>query len=424
MILLYRERWCSVGVAVGKTRNVKFQTGDTGKHSGDSGGTSVLSVFLIVVSVIFPTICGESVLVYALDYLEFQNRGQTWKEEGRIVLEAQDGLVLEGRDGHYFVIPPDKVISQHADNTPFTPFTTKEFVLRLETEFPESRGFRILNTEHFFIVYTTSLGFAQWYSQLLEKLYAGYQSFWKERGIALEQPEYPMVTIILSNREKFLQFAQSEGFQMMEGQCAYYNKLTNRITMYDLSGLETFREGDKDRASPRDIQAFLNQPKAANNIAAVIHEAVHLVGFSRGVHPRFAPNPLWLCEGLAMFHEVPDSARKAGWSQNPKPNIYRLNILKNYLQQHPKDTLQTIIRNDKPFNNPQTAANSYAAAWGLTYFLIKRRPKEFTAYLKKMMEKTMLSEDSPEIRIKDFETCFGNDWDKLSKDCAGYLKKL
>ncbi|MDR2439328.1 MAG: DUF1570 domain-containing protein [Planctomycetaceae bacterium] len=374
----------------------------------------------------FSFLCSFLVIgsLFALDYIEFREHGKIRKEEGRIVLEAQDGLAFEARDGQYFVVPPDLLISQTSDEKLFKPYTQREIIERLKQEFPESQGYYLLETNHFFVIYTTSLGFAQWYGQLLEKLYTGYSSFWKEQGIMLSSPEFPMVAIVLSNPSKFLFYAQSEGFQLMRGQCAYYNKSSNRVVMCDLSGLETYREGDKDRASSRDIQVFLNQPNAAHNISAVIHEAVHLVGFSCGMHTRFAPNPLWLCEGLAVFHEVPDSGKRAGWSRTPKPNLPRLNTLKNYLQQNPDEPLQKIIRNDAPFNNAVTAANSYATAWGLTYYLIKRRPKEFTAYLKKIQEKNILSEDSPEIRVQDFEECFGNNWNKILKDCIDYLKKL
>lgn len=363
-------------------------------------------------------------LLFAMDYIEFSEHGKIRKEEGRVVLEARDGLAFEARDGQYFVIPPDLLIARTSDEKVFKPYAHGEITERLKGEFPESQGFYLRETEHFFVIYTTSLGFAQWYSQLLEKLYAGYSSFWKEQGITLLPSEYPMVAVVLSNPSQFLRYAQLEGFQLIRGQCAYYNKSSNRVVMCDLSGLETYREGDKDRASSRDIQMFLNQPNAANNISAVIHEAVHLVGFSCGMHTRFAPNPLWLCEGLAVFHEVPDSGKRAGWSRTPKPNFRRLNTLKSYLQQNPMEPLQTIIRSDAPFNNAATAANSYATAWGLTYYLIKRRPKEFTVYLKKMQEKNILSEDSPEIRARDFEECFGDNWNKLLKDCIDYLKKL
>ncbi|MDR0870438.1 MAG: DUF1570 domain-containing protein [Planctomycetaceae bacterium] len=362
--------------------------------------------------------------LFAMDSVTFLDRGKEREDEGRIVLEASDGTAFEGRDGQYFIIRPESLRSKRSDDKEFAPYLWKEIKIRLKNEFPESGGWEIHETDNFFVVYLTSKAFAQWYGQLLEKLYKGYTSFWKGEGLTLKKPDFPLVAVVLTNSDQFIRFAKIEGFTMIPGQCAYYNKATNRIVMCDLTGSETQRQNDKSRASSRDIQTFLSQPNAAYNVASVIHEAVHLVGFNTGVHPRFAPVPLWLCEGLAVFHEVPDRGKKAGWSIAPKVNDNRLLWLRRYLRTQPAEPLQTVIRADKPFNEADSAGNSYAVAWGLTYYLAKQRPKDLAAYLKKMQTKTVLSKDSPEIRIEEFEKCFGSDWDKLTKECWNYLGKL
>lgn len=374
---------------------------------------------MILLSILFSALENT---VFGLEYIEFSENGQNKKEEGRVVLEAQDGLVFEVRDGRYFILSPDSVRSRRSDDKPFVPYTKKEIVERLKKEFPESQGFNILESDPFIIVYTTSRGFAQWYANLLKKFYGGFRNFWRQEGIELEEPQYPMVAVVLSSQDALARYALRENFQLMQGQIAYYNKATNRVAICDLSGLEVHRQGDQGRATTRDIQAFLNQPRAADNIATVIHEATHLVGFSCGLHPRFAPNPLWLCEGLAVFHEVPDRGKRAGWSITPKSSPSRLARLNAYFRQNPIAPMETIIRGDEPFNRAETAAESYAMAWGLTYYLVKRRPKEFKAYLEKMMLKDVETEDSPEIRIREFEECFGDDWPKLYKELREYLK--
>lgn len=362
--------------------------------------------------------------VLALDYVTFEHRGRQREEEGRIVIEAGDGIAFEARDGQYFIIPPQSLTDKRSDDKPFTPYPWREVKLRLQNEFPQTGGWNIYETDNFFVVYTTSRSFAQWYGTLLEKLYRGYTSFWKGQGIPLQKPAYPLVAVVLANSEQFIRFAGIEGFTMIQGQCAYYNKATNRIVMCDLSGLEAQRQNDRSRVSSRDIERFLSQPNAAFNVAAVIHEAVHSVGFNSGMHPRFAPVPLWVCEGLAVFHEVPDRGKKMGWSIAAKVNDNRLAGLKRYVRTQPTEPLQTIIRSDKPFNEVMSAGDSYAAAWGLTYYLIKQRPKELAVYLEKMQQKNVLTEDSPDIRIREFEECFGSDWEQLTNDCWDYLGKL
>lgn len=358
----------------------------------------------------------------ALEYVEFKKNGDVRKAEGRILIEAQDGLVLETKDTQYHIIKPENVIKRSSDNRPFTVLSKKEQFELLEKEFPESQGYNILQKEHFLIVYTTSKAFADWYGQLLEKLYTSYISFWKGRDIALDKLETPMVVLIYSNRPQFFRHAQSEGVDPNEQLHAYYNKLTNRVVLCDIAGIETFRQGDERRGNSRSVQTFLEQPGAVYNIAMVVHEATHQIGFNCGMHERFSPYPLWLCEGLALFHEVPDRGKRAGWSVRPKVNDMRLRDLKRYLQRRPQRPLQTLIESDEVLRGP-TALDNYAMAWGLTYYLIMQRPKDFSAYLRKMAAKTPISEDNPEIRIRDFEDCFGKDWEKLYKECGDYLQK-
>lgn len=359
-----------------------------------------------------------------METVGFQHGGKQRKEKGRVILEAQDGLVFESRDTQYYILSSDKIIDRESDETPFVHYSKRELLQRLKEEFPESRGFSILQKKHFFVVYTTSKAFADWYGQLLEDLYSGYINFWKGRDITLDKLDVPMVALVYANRTQFFNHAASEGVAPDPQLFAYYNKLSNRVVLCDISGIEVGRQGENRRATGRTIQAFLEQPAAAFNIATVVHEATHQIGFNCGMHERFAPYPLWLCEGLALFHEVPDRGKKAGWSIRPKINDLRLRDLKKYLSRSPQRPLQTLLESDKVLQTSDTAVDNYAMAWGLAYYLIMQRKKEFSIYLKKMAAKTPLCEDTPEIRIQDFEDVFGNDWNALYKACGDYLKNL
>jgi hypothetical protein len=364
---------------------------------------------------------------FALDYVKFEYRGKEREEAGRIVMRASDGIAFQARDGQFYVIAPDKMLAKpQQDDKEFKPYTKNEVLARLKKEFPESGGWKIFEKDRFIIVYTTSKAFAQWYAQLLEKLADGYISYWKgtQRKVPLERPKFPLVAVVLANFEEFRRFAGIEGFTMMQGQCAYYNKATNRIVLCDLSGLEANRKDDKKRVSHQEMQVFLDKPNAAFNIASAVHEAAHCIGFNCGMHPRFGPVPLWLCEGLAVFHEVPDKNSKSGWSASIKVNDNRLGDLRKYLNKNPDEPIQKMLQNDKVFQEADTALDNYAMAWGLTYYLVNKRPKDFAAYLEIIRQKKVTSPDSPEIRIQDFEKCFGNDWKQFYKDCGAYLKKL
>ena len=45
----------------------------------------------------------------------------------------------------------------------------------------------------------------------------------------------------------------------------------------------------------------------------VIHEATHQIAFNCGLHTRYADNPLWLTEGMALYFETPDLRSRSGW---------------------------------------------------------------------------------------------------------------
>ena len=366
----------------------------------------------------------------ALEHIRFMHNRLERNEEGKVLAEDRRGLDFLARDGQAYHITWDNVITRRSDDMPFVPYTKPEMIERLRQEFPPSEGFHFLDAHAygpFVVVYTTSRDFANWYARLLQRLYEQYNAHWNRRRVELSAPEFPLVAIVLSNKERFRQFARLDGVNILDEQCAYYHKLTNRIVVYDMSGMQTFREGDRRRMG---TMAFLMKPEAEGNIRTVVHEAVHQVGFNTGIHPRFVDSPVWVYEGLAVFHEVPDQRnRDLGWSLGPHLNQPRLLHLRRYLSrllsaptvQRP---IQAMITDDRLLSNSATALDNYALAWGLFYYLERTRSQELAAYLKLLQSKTATSEDSPEIRIADFESCFGNDWDRLYREFADYIRRL
>ena len=83
-----------------------------------------------------------------------------------------------------------------------------------------------------------------------------------------------------------------------------------------------------------------------------------------------------------------------------------------------------MLRDDELFSTPATALDNYALAWGITYYLVKQRPKELAAYLKTLQAKTPESEDTDEIRIKEFEACFGSNWNTFDKNFLLFIRNI
>ena len=368
---------------------------------------------------------GTSGDLFALEYISFRQNGQNRKAEGRFVLETTDAIVFEGRDGQIHKINRIDFLDRKSDELPFAPLSKNDVKLLLQDEFPVSRGYNIHETAHFLIVYNTSRGFAQWLGQLFEEIDGKYTAFWKRKGIPLEQQDYPLVAVVLADRTDFVRYAAMEGVTASDELRAYYSQVTNRMVMYDISETEASRRGQTDRATTRTVQEFLRRPDAERNISAVVHETTHQIGFNRGMHQRFAPCPLWVCEGLALLHEVPTIGHRNGWTIEPKVNAGRLIRLKAFFQRRPADPIRSLILSDKLLKEGVVGdiLDNYALAWGLTYYFVQKRPKEFAEYLKRTAAKTLLSDDSPEIRLRDFEECFGSDWNKLYADCVAFWTK-
>lgn len=368
----------------------------------------------------------------ALEYLRFIHQKRDISEEGRIVLEAQEeGIVFEARDGQLYVISTGNIIARRQDDIPFEPYTKTEMIGRLEKEFPKSEGYQYLDMfDPFIVIYTTSRPFANWQGRLMEKLYTQYVSFWKRHGVELTQPEFPMVAIVLSNEGHFRQYASQEGILLSARQCAFYHRLTNRIVLYDMSGLSALQEQNGRPVTPADIERFVKHRNSHFHITTVIHEATHQVGFNTGMHSRYMLEPLWIREGLAVFHEVPDQRNSLGWTTGPHVNLPRLEQLRKFLEKPQQQSpIQNMIQDDELLKNEKTAPDNYALAWGVVYYLEKKRPKELAEYLKLFQKKDFESDDIDEvqmkdIRMKDFESCFGCDWGGFYKDFYDFLRRL
>lgn len=366
-----------------------------------------------------------SACLFANEEIVYSEKGRRITVEGRLLFEFPTDLILMARDGRIHRIAV-KDISHRVDNEKeFVPVSQKELEEQLAGEFPKSAGFNILSrSKRYTIVYATSRAYAEWCQRLFDQLYDSYLRFWKQRGIPLDKHEFPLVAIIFANPGDFNRYALRDiggG-----GMAAYYNKMTNRIVLCNLEGIETFLADQTRRATASQIDAFLERPLAAFNIATIIHEATHQVGFNCGMHERIGVMPLWICEGLAMLHEVPNRDAKNGWNITLKTNHYRLEHIAKY-NPHPADKpLEKMIRDDALFSRPDkdVVLSNYALAWGLTYYLAKRKEKDLSRYLIKVGNKSVLSPDTPEERMKDFEECFGTDWESLYKDLFKYLQSL
>jgi len=368
-----------------------------------------LTVAAIAVAAVAPITRGaesEPVSDDRAEEVSFDQGGQRLSVIGRVIVEAADGgLLLEANDGMLWTIERGEVLSRKRLERSFAPLGQKELAERLLSELPA--GFRIHVTPHYVVCYNTSREFAQWTSSLLERLYKAFTNYWENEGLELRRPEFPLVVLVFAERQLYDQASREDLPGGTGSIVGYYSLRSNRVNMFDLTGAEAVRATGNRRGSMREINQMLSQPAAVPLVATIVHEATHQIAFNCGLQARYADIPLWLCEGMAVYFEAPDLASTRGWRGIGRVNYPRLKMFRENLPTWQAGTLERMLADNRRFRDPQTAVDAYADAWALNYYLIKYKPKAYTAYLKALAEKQPLIEDDPKQRLAEFREHFG-----------------
>lgn len=351
--------------------------------------------------------------------VKFLYKDRERSEDGRIVVEAQDGgIMLEGRDGRIWTILAEDLKSrENLQDFRFQPYSSRQMSDRLSAEF--GTEFQTWEFGPLVICTNTNRNYANWCGELFSRLHRGFEKFWRRDDLPLKEPEFPLPILLFATRKQYAEYALDDADASTAVAYGYYSLRTNRTSTFDITS--------EQRGPAMSVDAINRQMNnSLNNVATMVHEATHQFAFNGGLHTRYADNPLWLMEGMAMFFEVPDLESKAGWASIGKPNKSRVAMFADWYKtgQRPKDSLKTLVQDDKRFIDPDTALIAYAEAWSLTYYLIMRRRDDFTAYLKMVAEKPRLKYLEPEERLAEFEKHFGDDWEELDENMVALLKRI
>ncbi len=354
----------------------------------------------------------------ALDHVVLRRDGKQIHVDGRLVLTAQDGgLLVMARDGVLWAVPPEEQVEHTSDELPFKPLSREEMSRRLLDELP--RRFAVHETAHYLICYNTSRAYAQWCGSLFERLYMAFTNYWSRKGFKLSEPEFPLVAIIFAGQRSYIRFSKAELGDAAPSIIGYFSLRTNRMMMYDLTGMEALRRFGNRRGSAAQINRILVRPEAVRTVSTIVHEATHQIAFNCGLHNRYSDCPVWFSEGVALYFETPDLRSSKGWRGIGLVNRPRLVQFHQYLAHRPADSLRTLIADDQRFHDTQRSLDAYAEAWSLTYYLVQRYPKQYIAYLKMLSEKQPL-EESSKTRLEEFQAAFGD----VKQLDAGFLRYI
>ena len=342
---------------------------------------------------------------------------------GELVIEhPSQGMLVQSSDGQLVAIPPKRSISKIVSiDEPMEPMNPSEIAANTLGLLPQ--GAKSITTEHFVICYDTSETYARWNANLYEKMYKGMVRFWKEKGLDLQPPRFPLVALIFKDKDSYVEYSKRD-FQGGEHTFGYYTQTTNRLATFDLTGIEGVLPPGAKVQREELLGEIFSRPQAERQIATILHEACHQIAFNTGLQTRLGDNPLWLSEGIATFFESADTRSSTGWAGTGRINTYNLQQLLVHLRIRPEDSLVSLLTQDERFRKGDTSAAAYGESWGLTYFLIKKKPKEFVAYLKKLRQRKPGNPSDAKQRLEDFQECFGQDLAKIDKDFERMISGL
>lgn len=306
------------------------------------------------------------------------------------------------RDGRLSFLPvkSDKDYSKISNG--FRPYTANEVKSKLRKEFDSK--YQVSATQNFVVVHPK--GDYNVWAMPFQRLYERFKLYFRSRGFQLQQPQFPMVAVVLKSRADFDRFLRK--YHEYDSQIlGYYSRISNRIITYDQS------EGKGTRGSGWFF-----------NADTIIHEATHQTAFNTGVHSRYAANSRWISEGLAMMFEAPGINNSMRYHrQSDRINRGRLTDLKSFLSKDQlKGTVAEIVLRDDIFrSDPQKA---YALAWGLTFFLSEKMPSKYQRFLRSDAQRSDFQNFSARQRANAFAKAFGSDFKGLEKRMIRFFEEL
>lgn len=371
----------------------------------------------IVLAALTPT------LAAALEHVSLTRDGKPLHLSGEVVVEAEDGGLLFRRlDGTLWLVQPEEIGSRKSDQQPFVPAGRDEIAKQLSAEM--GVGFRIHHTANYILCYNTSPAYAQWCGALYERLFKGFYSYWKNNGVQLHDPDMPLVALVFDSRDSYGTYARRELGGAVGAVYGYYNMLSNRVVLYDLTGIESGTPAGSAITSAAHVNRILSQPQAEPTVATIVHEATHQLAFNSGLQVRLADLPFWVNEGIAAYFETPDLRSSKGWRGIGGVNRMRMADLGRYLPKRPENSLVTLLSDDTRFRDPKLATDAYAEAWALNYYLLRTRSKEYVTYLQRLAQKKPLIQESADDRLTQFKAVFGADLKSLDDDFIRYVQRL
>lgn len=366
-----------------------------------------------------------------------QLHDQNRKYEGKVVSLTQSECSLIDRQGRLQRLPVADVKSVVKLPARFQPYSTSTFRAKLLEEFPS--GYEISGSTHYFVC--APAGRSAQYVKLFENIYRDVEKFYRVRGFAVSEPEFPLVAVVFRSQEEFARYAIKDKVPFSAGLMGYYSLLSNRVALFDSPGLvnhsaqpqkpkrSSVTNAEKVAAtSPagvgRDTFA-LATAIAGETTNTVVHETIHQVGYNIGIHSRVGGAPTWIVEGLATALEPSGMRSRTGRNRvTDRMNNERSQWFRDVFREHrPMGFLPALVASDSNFQ--RNLLHSYSESWAFTFFLLENgtRRQDLVRYLQVLAKRNPAVQYTAKRRLEDFESAFG-DIARLEVEFIRYMDRM
>jgi hypothetical protein len=319
--------------------------------------------------------------------------------EGLPLAWSQSRVYLLARDGRLWDFNPSAAAEFHKIPGVFSSYSAGAMRSQLQGEL--GRGYEVTATGRYLVVHPA--GQKNLWAERFEELYRSFVHYFSVRGFRVREPEFPLVALVLPDQTSFMRYAADDGREVPANVLGYYSPVTNRIALYD------------QQADGSDWRM---------NAETIVHEATHQTAFNTGIHSRFADQPRWAVEGLAMLFEAQGvfNSRQHP-NQRDRINRVQLDSFRRYQQSGRRpDSLAQLISSDRMFQS-QTQ-NAYAEAWALSFYLVETQPRKYAEYLQRLAAIPPFQDRTESQRLDDFVAVFGKNFALLEAQFQRFIRDL
>ncbi len=339
---------------------------------------------------------------------------------GKLLAQDKERAMLLDRTGRLHDLTLDSVKLQTTSSR-FQPHTVMELRNQLSREFGKS--LEVGSTRHYLVLGPS--GRASDYAKVFEEQYSTLQRYFKTRGFTLTDSQFPLVAVVFPTQKQFTEYARGEGSKTMANMQGYYSPRTNRVALFETE-TKSVAVSVLDSLEPALPSPFRFYGTTETELkATMIHEATHQIAYNIGLHSRMGETPRWVVEGMATTFE-PDGMRStlAGSQPAQRINRERYIVFQNFVRagrRKPK-SLRSFIESDALYES--AVLDFYAQSWALTFFLVETRPRNYSAYLKRIAARNPLRDYPATERLADFKETIHADVDWLDVQFVKYIDGL